>query len=158
MLLVIVGGVALYRGMQKPEGPSRDFLALELAGADVDQTGSCYSMNTVLIANRAFSNATHEWTPAGGEEKDGEIDRWVLAVDDLVQGNHSPVHVFQRYTFERNDSQVRLVSVEASKGQSTEIKAHVDALLEAPNDIHSTPVERCADPAVSGYEFKRKKT
>jgi hypothetical protein len=154
MLLVVIGGFALYRGMQKPEGPSRDFLDLEFAGADADRTGSCYSLSAVLIANGAFSNATREWKHVGAEDE----DRWLLAIDDLVQGAGAPVHVFQRYTFERKDTRVQLVSVEASEGQSKAIKDHVDALLEAPNDIHSTPVERCEDPAAAGYEFQRKKS
>lgn len=154
MLLVIVGGFALYRGMQEPEGPPREFLEREFAGADADSTGSCYSLSTVLIANGAFSNATREWKHAGAKDE----ERWLLAIDDLVQGSGSPVHVFQRYTFQRKGDAVHLVAVEASEGQSTKIKDHVDALLEAPNDIRSTPVERCEDAAAAGYRFKRRKT
>lgn len=154
MLLVIVGGFALYRGMQKPEGPPREFLDREFAGADSDRTGSCYSLSTVLIANGAFSNATREWEHAGAKDE----ERWLLAIDDLVQGAGSPAHVFQRYTFQRKGDTVHLVAVEVSEGQSKKIKDHVDALLEAPNDIHSTPVERCEDAAAIGYAFKRRKT
>jgi hypothetical protein len=158
MLLVIIGGFGVYRATQKPEGPPREFLDLEFAGADAERTGSCYSLSTVLIANSAFSNATREWTLVGDGEEEEEEKSWRLAIEDLVEETGSPVHVFQRYTFERKDARVELVSVEVSEGQSISIKDHVDALLEAPNDIHSTPVERCRDPAAQGYEFKRKKS
>jgi len=154
MLLVIVGGFALYRHAQKPEGPSREFLDTEFAGADVDRTGSCYSLSTVIIANSAFTNATLEWKHAGAEDE----ERWRLSIEELMNGGSTPVHVFQRYTFMRKGELVELVAVEASEGQSKVIKDHVDNLLEAPNGIHSTPVDRCKDPAATGYEFKRKKS
>lgn len=158
MLLVIVGSIGLYRGLQKPEGPSREFLDLEFAGADAEHTGSCYSLSTVLIASSAFSDATLEWKRIGDvDDEDGENDRWQLAIEDLVHDGNSTAHVFQHYTFERHDPQVRLVSVEASEGQSTQIKDHVDALVQSPNDVRSTPVKRCQDPGATGYKFKRKR-
>ena len=64
MLLVMVGGFAIYRGMAKDDAPSRDFLELEFAGADAGHTGSCYSLSTVLIANGVFGGAARTWTAA----------------------------------------------------------------------------------------------
>jgi hypothetical protein len=150
MLLVAVGGFGLYRLTNKPDAPTRDFLELEFAGADDGKTGTCYSLNSVLIANSVFSNATREWKGAGD-------DRWTLALDEIQQGYGGPSHVFQRYTFEKRDEFVHLVAVEVSKGQSPAVNAHIDELLTIPNDIHSTPTERCQDPAVTGYLFKRKR-
>ena len=91
MLLVIVGGFFAHRMLSKPEGPPREFLDRELAGADVQRTGTCYSLSTVVIANTMFSSAMLGWTAAGD-------DAWILAIED-VQHDGAPVHVYQRFRF-----------------------------------------------------------
>ena len=149
MLLLVVGGFAIHRLVSAPDGPSREFLDRELAGADEDHTGSCYSLATVIIANTAFTSATLTWTAAGE-------DAWKLSMEDVLS-NGGPVHVFQRFTFEQHGEQVRLVSVEASPNQNTEVGANIDNLLMAPNERRSTPVDRCREEGAAGYRYKRKR-
>ena len=150
MLLVIVGGLAIYRGSSKEEMPSRDFLELELAGADAERSGSCYSLNTVLIANGVFGGTTRTWKAAGE-------DRWTLGVEAVSQSYNGPVHDFQNFTFEKSGKQVRLTAVDASKGRPTDVEKNIDLLLEAPNDRRSTPVKRCAESGASGYRYRPRK-
>jgi len=150
MLLVIVGGFALYRHSVAPAAPSRDFLDLELAGADDDQTGSCYSLSTVIVASTAFSTAVLTWKPAGD-------DAWILALDDVVNGGRGPTHVFRHLTFRQHGDQVRLETVDASDEWDDDVEVNIDALLEAPNERRSTPVDRCREPGTTGYRFKRRK-
>jgi hypothetical protein len=149
MLLVIVGGFAIHRFTTKPESPSREFLDRELAGADAVHTGSCYSLSTVIVANTVLGSALLSWAAAGD-------DAWVLTMED-VQNHGGPVHVFQRFRFEAAGEQVRLVSVDASEGQNTDVDANIDALLSAPNERRSTPVDRCVDDDATGYHFRRRK-
>jgi hypothetical protein len=150
MLLVVFGGLAIYRGMSKEEAPSREFLELEFAGADADHTGSCYSLGTVLIANGVFGRATRTWTP-------GEKGVWTLGVESVSQSYNGPVHEFQNFTFEKAGDQVRLKSVEASKGRPTEVAQNIDLLLEAPDGLRSTTVDRCKHSGATGYHFKPRK-
>jgi hypothetical protein len=147
MLLVMVGGITIYRGMSKEDAPSREFLELELAGADTDQTGSCYSLSTVLIANGVSGGTTRSW------KSDGE-DRWTLGVEAVSQAYNGPVHEFQNFTFEKTGDKVRLTAVDASEGRPTDIEKNIDSLLEAPDERHSTPVARCAGTGASGYRYK----
>ena len=146
MLLVMVGGFLVHRYLSKEEASPRDFTELEFAGADADHTGSCYSLSTVLIANRATNGAARTWT----KPRDGA---WTLMLDAVAQGYAGPVRIFQKFTFEKDGEQVRLVDVEAAKGMKTGIKENVDELLEMPNSLHSTPVDRCQSPGAAGYLF-----
>ena len=146
MLLVIVGGFAIFRMTSAEETPSREFTGLEFAGADEGHTGSCYSLSTVLIANRAYNDASRTWT----KPRD---DAWTLMLDAVVQGNGGPVRWFQKFTFEKHDDQVRLVRVEASEDLNTGLKHNTDELLEAPQTLRSTPVDRCLAPGATGYLF-----
>ena len=139
MLLVVVGGFLAVRYTSKDEGPSRDFTELEFSD-------SCYSLSTVMIANRLFSSASRTWTTP-------RDDAWTLKLDDVIQGNGGPVRMYQTYTFEKYGTQVRLVAMEASKGLETDVSNNIDALLEAPNERHSTPVKRCQEPGSTGYHF-----
>lgn len=145
-LLVIVGGFAIYRMTSTDDTPSREFTALEFAGADDEHTGSCYSLSTVLIANRAYNNASRTWTKP-------REDVWTLMLDAVVQGNGGPVRWFQKFTFEKHAEQVRLVRVEASRDLDTGLKHNIDELLEAPAALRSTPVDRCLAPDATGYLF-----
>ncbi len=146
MLLVMVGGFLIHRALSKEDAPARDFLQLELAGADAEHTGSCYALSTVLIANLPFSTATRTWTLRD--------DAWTLTLEEVAQGQGGPVRVFQKFTFEKHDDRVRLVSVEASQGLPTEVGPNIDDLLRAPNARHSTPVDRCLDPGAAHYRFR----
>jgi hypothetical protein len=146
MLLVMVGGYLVHRYLSSDDAPSRSFTELEFAGADDDHTGSCYSLSTLLIANRPYSNATRNWTRL----RDG---KWTLMLEDVAQGYGGPVSVFQKFTFEKIGEQVRLVGMEATKGMKTGIEENIDALLEMPNARHSTPVDRCLAPGAAGYRF-----
>jgi hypothetical protein len=144
MLLVMVGGFVLHRALSEDVVPSRDFTELEFAGAD--HTGSCYSLSTVLIANRAPGDAARTWISPRDDE-------WTLTIEDVVQAYGGPARVFQRFTFERRGEHVHLVSVDASKDIPTGLARNIDALLEAPNMLNSTPVDRCQQPGATGYLF-----
>lgn len=146
MLLVIVGGFAISRMTSTEDAPTREFTELEFAGADDDHSGSCYSLSTVLIANRTNNNASRTWT----KPRD---DAWTLTLDAVVQGHGGPVRWFQEFTFEKHAEQVRLVHVEASENLDSGLKHNIDELLEAPKTLRSTPVDRCLAPGATGYRF-----
>jgi hypothetical protein len=133
-LLVMFGGFAIFRMCSKEEAPSRAFTELEFAGQD--HAGSCYSLSSVLIANRALSGAVRTWTSP-------REDTWTLTLDDIEHGYGGQKQIFQKFTFEKSGEQVRLVSVEASKDRSTDLAHNIDELLETPRKLGSTPVERC---------------
>ncbi len=146
MLLVMVGGFLVYRLTSKEDAPSRKFTALEFAGADADHTGSCYSLDTVLITNRE-GDAVRTWTSA-------RDDVWTLKVENVIGGTGGPVHVFQEFTFEKVGEKVQLTSVDASEGYPTEVDRNIDMLLEAPKVRGSTPIDRCREPGATGYLFR----
>jgi hypothetical protein len=146
MLLVMAGGYLVYHLSSKEVGPSRDFTELEFAGADDEHTGSCYSLRTVLVTNRAFSGAARTWTSP-------REDAWTLALDNIVQGYGGPTQVSQKFTFEKHGDQVRLASVEASEHLPTDLKLNIDALLEKPAALRSIPIERCQKAGATGYLF-----
>ena len=154
MLLVLIGGFGIHRAMNQAESPSRDFLDLELAGAQSDADGNvigaCYSLSTVIVANTAFSTAMLSWKSAGE-------DSWTLAMEDVVDGPGGSSHVFQHLTFERQGDFVHLVAVDASEDQNTDVEANIDGLLQAPNARRSTPTDRCREPGATGYLYKRRK-
>ena len=146
MMLVIAGGYLVYHLSSKEDAPSRDFTELEFAGADYQHTGSCYSLRTVLNTNRFFSDATRSWSSP-------REDAWTLALDSIVQGNGGPTQISQKFTFEKDGNQVHLASVEASERLPTDLKTNVDALLESPRALRSTPIERCQKEDATGYLF-----
>jgi hypothetical protein len=148
MLLVMFGGFALYRVLGADDHPSRDFLALDFAGADAGHTGSCYSLDTVLFADRLHSKATRTWESA-------RAGQWVLTIEEVVQDYNGPARRFQKMTFEEVDGLVRLTSVDASKGLPLDLRTTIDQLVDEPNEMKSTPVERCAKAGGKGYRYKR---
>lgn len=148
-LLVIIGGFLIFRLSSDETAPSREFTALEFAGADEHHTGTCYSLSTVLIANRAFNNASRTWTSP-------RDDAWTLLLEDVAHGNGGPERWFQKFTFEKHGETVRLVNVEASEHFDTGLKHNIDLLLEAPASIRSTPADRCLQPGATGYLFTPK--
>ena len=150
MMLVMVGGFLAYRLSSDEKAPSRDFLELEFAGADSGHTGSCYSLSTVLIANRPFGGEARTWTSTGKNS-------WTLLLDDVVQANGSPVRVYQKFTFEKHDERVRLVSMETSDNLDSDLKRNIDELVTVPKARHSTPVDRCLEPGATGYLFVPKR-
>jgi hypothetical protein len=146
MMLVVVGGFLANRYLSKEEAPSREFTELEFAGADDDQSGSCYSLGTVLVANRTGSSTARTWT----KSDDGA---WTLLLDDVAQGYAGPVRVYKKFIFSKFGERVRLVSVDGSKGMNMTVKYNVDDLLEMPNSLHSTPVDRCRKTGATGYRY-----
>jgi hypothetical protein len=152
MLLVIVAGFLIHRGMSQDDAPARDFVELEFAADDADHTGTCYSLSTVLIANGIFGNVARTWVAPDKDNK----NKWTLRLENVRQGYNGPVHEYQRFTFEKFGEQLRLVSVDASAGFPAEIGANIDRLLEAPNARKSTPVDRCLKDGGTGYRFRVK--
>lgn len=149
MLLVIVGGIFVYRMTSKPEGPSRDFVELELAADDADHTGTCYSLSTVLIANGVYGQATRTWSRPDERNE----DLWLLRIENVVQGPNGPVREFRDFTFQKYGQQARLVAVDASAGYPTDVAENIDRLLQAPHGRRSTPVDRCLEDGGTGYRF-----
>lgn len=149
MLLVMVGGFAIYKFMGREATPPRAYTDLELAAGDAEHTGTCYALSTVLVANGVFGNPVRTWS-APDKKND---DKWLLTIESVQQAYKGPVHQFQKFTFVRSGEQVRLDSVEASEGLPTEIAANIDRLLEAPHGLKSTPVDRCLKDGATGYQF-----
>ena len=148
MMLVVAGGIGLYRYTHAPTSPPRDFLNLEFAGNE--DMGSCYSLSTVIVANMIFNSSMLKWEPDGK-------DTWVLRMDDVQESGRGPVHVYQHYTFRQEGDQAHLVFIDASEGQDTDVPANIDGLLQAPNERRSTPVDRCKEAGAEGYHFIRKR-
>jgi hypothetical protein len=146
MLLVMVGGFLVFRLASKEEAPSRDFTALEFAGADSGHTGSCYSLETILLVNRE-GNPSRTWTSP-------RDDAWTLGLDDVVQGHGGPIRIFQKFTFEEIDGLVRLTAVEASKGNRTDVELTIEQFVTVAKAQRSTPVDRCLEPGATGYLFE----
>jgi hypothetical protein len=147
MLAVMVGGFFLVRQCSAEKLPPREFTALEFAGADDPQVGSCYSLSTMIVANLVTNKPTTSWeSPREGT--------WKFKIESVVQGYSGPVHSFRTLTFEQSGDLVRLVSVDASKDQPQTLKANIDDLLDAPNSLRSTPVDRCAKNGGTGYRYK----
>lgn len=147
VLLTIVAGFLVHRAVSKEDTPTHEFTDLELSLPG--EAGSCYSLSTTLVANGLFGNTPRTW------KKTGE-NAWQLTVERVVQAYNGPAREFSTWTFERHGKAVELVKVEASQGQPQEPVASLDDLLDAPNSLHSTPVDRCREPGAAGYHFKRK--
>jgi hypothetical protein len=145
MMLVMVGGFLVFRLSSKGDTPSRDFTQLEFAGADAGHTGSCYSLDTILIANRE-GDAVRTWTSP-------RDDVWVLKIDNVVGGSGGPVRIFQILTFEKHGEQVRLTAVESSSENSTDVAENIDGLIGGSKARRSTPIDRCLEPGATGYLF-----
>ena len=145
MLAVIVGGFFLTRQCSADKLPPRDFTAREFTG--VDESGSCYSLSTILAANRVMGTSTSTWhSPREGT--------WTLKLESVVQGYGGPEHLYRTLTFEQSDDRVRLVAVDASKNQPNTLQANIDELLDAPTSLGSTPVDRCGKDGGTGYRYK----
>jgi hypothetical protein len=152
MLLVVVGGCVIYRGCAGEKTPSREFTGLELSANDVDHTGTCYSLSSVLIADGVSGKTVRTWTRP---EKDNP-DKWTLTLEAVRQGYNGPRSEFQKFTFARIGKTVHLVSVEASEGIPADVDANIDRLLEGPHGMRSTPVDRCLNGNGTGYQFPPK--
>ena len=149
MLLVIVGGVLIYRATSADKSPPRDFTNAELAGPAPDNEGTCYSLSTVFIANNVFGGVPRTWTsPRKGA--------WTLTLETVGQGGGGPVREFQTWTFEQRGEQVRMVEADASDGYPKDIEESLNRLLQAPNARGSTPVDRCLKDGGTGYQYKKK--
>jgi len=145
--LTIAIGFLAYRATSSEAVPSRKFTDLELSVPG--QEGSCYSLGTVLVADRIFDNSTRSWKKIGDDE-------WQLTKERVIQGYGGPSREFSTLTFEKRGKAVELTAVQASPGQPQDPESTLEQLLSEPNDRHSTPVERCNEPGASGYLFKRK--
>lgn len=145
--LTVVVGFLVYRASSQDEQPSREFTNLELSLPG--EKGSCYSLSTTFIANGVFGKTPRTWKKAGD-------DAWTLTVERVVQAYNGPAREFSSWTFERHGKAVELVKVEASPGMPQDPVASLTDLLNAPNAMHSTPVDRCLEPGTTGYLFKRK--
>jgi hypothetical protein len=153
MLLVIFGGFAVHQLTGRGDTPARDFTGLELAAADPAHTGTCYALDTVLLASTFGTNAVSTWTRPDADDD----DRWTLRLENVQQGPNGPAHVFQEFSFRRIEDMIRLVNVEASGGISEDLRHNIDALLQGPHTMNSTPVERCQVSGATGYQFASKK-
>jgi hypothetical protein len=142
-LLAIVGIYLLHRafGAHEPE-PPQSFLDAELAlNADATR-GSCYALDTVLVADFALRpDLVRSWsTPAR--------DSWQLRVEGVGGAPTEPQHFARIYRFEKHDGRVTLADVESedsARPQSAD--AALQELLHGPKARHSTRIANCADPS-----------
>jgi hypothetical protein len=145
MLAVMVGGFFIAKQCSAEKLPPRDFTAREFTAAD--ESGTCYSLSTILAANLVASTSTSTWE----SPRDGT---WKLKLESVVQGYGGPERLFRTLTFEQSGDRVRLVSVDASKNQPDTIQTNIDDLLDAPTSMRSTPVDRCGKDGGAGYRYK----
>jgi hypothetical protein len=145
--LTIAIGLLVVRAHSKNDAPPREFTELEasLAGED----GSCYSLSTILIANRLFGSTLRTWKKVGD-------DAWEITLEAVVAGRGGPTRQYWSGTFEKRGSTAVLVKVESSPGNSPDPVSSLDGLLVEPNGMHSTPVARCTGAGATGYHFTRK--
>jgi len=146
-MLTIADGFLVHHAFSKEDTPSREFTDLELSLPG--EEGSCYSLSTTLVANGVFGKNPRTWKSTGE-------NAWQLTVERVVQAYNGPTRDFSTWTFEKHGKAVELVQVEASPGNPQDPTSSLDDLLNAPNSIHSTPVDRCLEPRATGYHFKRK--
>jgi len=126
MLLVMVGGFAIYKFMGKDPTPPRAFTELELASADTEHTGTCYALSTVLVANGVFGNAVRTWS-APDEKND---DKWTLTVESVQQaqlGTQLPVLAASPEYLHS----VRALGIWSLPDKSTPFKQAIEDQLEA---------------------------
>jgi hypothetical protein len=146
LLVVLVASLVLYRWLGPREvGPPRDFLELELLASDTEATGTCFSLNTVLIANSfSYSRGVVSWTA-------NTDSTWSRRTETLEQGYGGQQHHWEVFTFERQGAAVAVIAHESSQDPAPSLQKAVDSLLEAPLERRSTRIERCASGA-RGYQ------
>ncbi len=146
--LVMAVAFLAYRSFGPSEPvPDRAFLELELAAADEAATGTCFSLNTVLIANTVgYSKAVISWHRV-------DADTWTRRSEEMVQGPRGPSHVWRSHTFQRENDRILLIAHDSAPGPVGTLKVAVDALLEAPRDRQSTRIDRCLNGG-TGYAPK----
>jgi hypothetical protein len=144
-LLAIVGVYLLHRafGAHEPE-PPRSFLDAELALNAEATRGSCYALDTVLVADFALRpDLVRSWsTPAR--------DSWRLRIEGVGGAPNEPRHFARIYQFEKHDGRVTLAGVESE--DSARPQSADDALqelLRGPKARHSTRIVNCAEPPVA---------
>src|SRR6476659_3790110 len=123
MSLLVVLAFTGYRLMHKPHEPPREFTDLELSLPG--EAGSCYALETTLVANGLFGQTPRTWKNTGEDE-------WQLTVERVVQGYNGPARDFATWTFEKHGKAVELTKIEASAGRPNEPTAALDELLRAP--------------------------
>ena len=140
-LLAIVSVYLLHRafGAHEPE-PPQSFLDSELAlNADATR-GSCYALDTVLVADFALRrDLVRSWsTPTR--------DSWQLRVEGMGGMPNAPQHFARLYRFEKHARRVTLADVESedsARPQSTD--AALEELLRGPTQRHSTRITDCVE-------------
>jgi hypothetical protein len=76
-VLVVAGTAVWFAFGQRHSGPPAEIAALELVRGDINETGSCFSLGSVLRANRLDGSATDVsvvWTT-------GVRDEWTMRVE-----------------------------------------------------------------------------
>lgn len=148
-IIVIVGGMAIYRWMQDdPPKPPPQFLDAELVATDEDETPTCFSLGVVLTANFALRHdLLPRWTAVSA-------DKWRFQLDEIGGTGAEGAHAWFSYTFEKYGDQIFLDSVANSREDDPSVEAAMNELLRAPTEFKSTPVERCAKGG-TGYKPPR---
>jgi hypothetical protein len=87
-------GVAWYAVSNRHSAPPDEFAALELTLADIDYTGTCYSLAEILRVNPGMAEKA-SWNSRGADE-------WTMRVDEAD-------HRWHAFTFAREGGQLRPV-------------------------------------------------
>jgi hypothetical protein len=130
--LVLIGVALWFVFAQRQSQPPAELAALELVRGDLNDTGSCFSLGSVLVANRldgSASDAGVVWTTRVRDE-------WTLR----VQRGES----WRAYTFVKEPGRVRPVRVAFSDDlPQVGVEKAVDELLVATENGSVPRVKRC---------------
>jgi len=132
LLTVLSGGVAIYFVLSaRHTDPPPEFAALELAQGGASTTPSCYSLQSVLVANNLTGGAQRSWTTRVKDE-------WTLRVDNGRD--------WRTYRFARSDDLVVPMQVVSSdKLPQIGTQEAIDAWLAQAAAKHVAKVKRCGN-------------
>ena len=119
---------------QRYSAPPPAFAALELARADFNNTGSCYSLHNVLVANKLD-------VPA-----DDTRVLWTLRVKDEWHLRVTRNKLWREYWFVRDGDLVLPMQYVVADGATDQpVQQAVDELLAAPALSSLPKLARCGD-------------
>ena len=144
--LMVFSTLAYYKCSASSSKPPPEFLNAEMANADDEHTGSCFSVGVVITANYALRRAgVKTWQSL-------DNNRWRFQMENMESGPGGPQHAFESITFELHGDRAWPIAYANSQSNDAPLASGVIQLLEAPKQYRSVKVARCrtnaAQPAV----------